>query len=65
MAGIGLRRERAEQAVATLSGGEKKVAMLAISHKPGSILLLLDETDNHYICHSRIYYPAPTPFSDF
>ncbi|WP_149590850.1 ATP-binding cassette domain-containing protein [Serratia symbiotica] len=49
LAGIGLRRERAEQAVATLSGGEKmKVAMLAISHQPGNILLLLDEPDNHY-----------------
>ncbi|MDG9669285.1 ATP-binding cassette domain-containing protein [Hahella sp. CR1] len=55
LAGIGLRRERADQAVATLSGGEKmKVAMLAISHQPGDTLLLLDEPDNHLDLDSRL-----------
>lgn len=55
LAGVGLRRERANQAVATLSGGEKmKVAMLTISHQPGDILLLLDEPNNHLDLDSRL-----------
>lgn len=55
LAGIGLKRERADQAVATLSGGEKmKVAMLAISHQPCDTLLLLDEPDNHLDLDSRL-----------
>ncbi|WP_289996630.1 ATP-binding cassette domain-containing protein [Photorhabdus laumondii] len=54
LAGIGLRRERANQEVATLSGGEKmKVAMLAISHQLGDVLLLLDEPDNHLDLNSK------------
>lgn len=55
LAGIGLKRERADQAVSTLSGGEKmKVAMLAISHQSGDTLLLLDEPDNHLDMDSRL-----------
>ncbi len=53
-AGIGLPRDRVDQTVATLSGGEKmKLAMLAISHQPGNILLLLDEPDNHLDLDSK------------
>jgi len=48
LAGIGLRHEKVNQAIATLSGGEKmKVAILITSHQPDNTLLLLDEPDNH------------------
>lgn len=48
LAGIGLRRDKVNQYVFQLSGGERmKVAMLAVSHQPGEVLLLLDEPDNH------------------
>lgn len=55
LAGIGLKRERADQVVSTLSGGEKmKVAMLAISHQPSNVMLLLDEPDNHLDLDTRL-----------
>jgi len=55
LAGIGLRLDRVNQGVGTLSGGEKmKVSMLAISHQASSTLLLLDEPDNHLDMESRI-----------
>lgn len=54
LARVGLPRERANQSVDTLSGGEKmKIAMLAVSHQPGDTLLLLDEPDNHLDLDSR------------
>jgi ATPase subunit of ABC transporter with duplicated ATPase domains len=54
LAGIGLRRERADQHVGGLSGGERmKVAMLAMSNQPGDTLLLLDEPDNHLDLDSK------------
>lgn len=55
LAGIGLRREDADQTVAHLSGGERmKVAMLAISHQPDTTLLLLDEPNNHLDIDARL-----------
>lgn len=54
LASVGLNRERADQQIATLSGGEKmKVAMLAVSYQAGDTLLLLDEPDNHLDIDSR------------
>ncbi|WP_117232996.1 ATP-binding cassette domain-containing protein [Vibrio maerlii] len=54
LAGIGLRRERVNNLVQSLSGGEKmKVAMLIASHQPEQPLLLLDEPDNHLDIESK------------
>ncbi|MEZ8385438.1 ATP-binding cassette domain-containing protein, partial [Vibrio splendidus] len=48
LAGIGFRRNSVYRKVAHLSGGEKmKLAMLIVSHKQDTPLLLLDEPDNH------------------
>ncbi|KHF24678.1 ABC-F family ATP-binding cassette domain-containing protein [Solemya velum gill symbiont] len=55
LAGIGLKREKATQAVVNLSGGERmKVSMLAISHQSDNTLLLLDEPNNHLDLDSRL-----------
>ncbi|KMK51225.1 hypothetical protein RO21_07350 [[Actinobacillus] muris] len=55
LAGIGLKREKAMQAVVNLSGGERmKACMLAISHQPDNTLLLLDEPNNHLDLDSRL-----------
>ena len=54
LAGIGFRRNSVYRKVAHLSGGEKmKLAMLIVSHKQGSPLLLLDEPDNHLDIDSK------------
>lgn len=45
---IGFRRERVEQQMSTLSGGERmRLAMLVVSHQQQEGVLLLDEPDNH------------------
>ncbi|WP_235611008.1 ATP-binding cassette domain-containing protein [Candidatus Enterovibrio altilux] len=55
LAGIGLKREKATQAMVNLSGGERmKVSMLAISHQSDNTLLLLDEPNNHLDLDSRL-----------
>lgn len=54
LAGIGFRRDSVYRKVAHLSGGEKmKLAMLIVSHKQNSPLLLLDEPDNHLDIDSK------------
>ncbi|WP_210473523.1 ABC-F family ATP-binding cassette domain-containing protein [Vibrio crassostreae] len=54
LAGIGFRRDSVYRKVAHLSGGEKmKLAMLIVSHKQDSPLLLLDEPDNHLDIDSK------------
>ncbi|CAH7477254.1 Elongation factor 3 [Vibrio chagasii] len=54
LAGIGFRRDTVYRKVAHLSGGEKmKLAMLIVSHKQDSPLLLLDEPDNHLDIDSK------------
>ncbi|MEO9493026.1 MAG: ATP-binding cassette domain-containing protein [Vibrio splendidus] len=54
LAGIGFRRESVYRKVAHLSGGEKmKLAMLIVSHKQDTPLLLLDEPDNHLDIDSK------------
>ncbi|MEZ8882195.1 ATP-binding cassette domain-containing protein [Vibrio sp. 10N.222.54.F6] len=54
LAGIGFRRNSVYRKVAHLSGGEKmKLAMLIVSHKQDSPLLLLDEPDNHLDIDSK------------
>ena len=54
LAGIGFSRDSVYRKVAHLSGGEKmKLAMLIVSHKQGSPLLLLDEPDNHLDIDSK------------
>ncbi|WP_061018279.1 ATP-binding cassette domain-containing protein [Vibrio splendidus] len=54
LAAIGFRRDSVYRKVAHLSGGEKmKLAMLIVSHKQDSPLLLLDEPDNHLDIDSK------------
>ncbi|KNH13937.1 elongation factor 3 [Vibrio lentus] len=54
LAGIGFRRDSVYRKVAHLSGGETmKLAMLIVSHKQDSPLLLLDEPDNHLDIDSK------------
>ncbi|MEZ9717431.1 ATP-binding cassette domain-containing protein [Vibrio cyclitrophicus] len=54
LAGIGFRRDSVYRKVAHLSGGEKmKLAMLIVSHKQDTPLLLLDEPDNHLDIDSK------------
>ncbi|MEZ8022584.1 ATP-binding cassette domain-containing protein [Vibrio sp. 1F255] len=54
LAGIGFRRDSVYRKIAHLSGGEKmKLAMLIVSHKQDSPLLLLDEPDNHLDIDSK------------
>lgn len=54
LASIGFRRDAVLKKVSVLSGGEKmKLAMLMVSHRSDSPLLLLDEPDNHLDIDSK------------
>lgn len=54
-AGVGFRRDRVHLPVLGLSGGERmKIALLAVSHQQGDMLLLLDEPDNHLDIESKM-----------
>ncbi|MEO2279799.1 ATP-binding cassette domain-containing protein [Pseudoalteromonas pernae] len=56
LAGIGLRGDKALQAITHLSGGERmKLALLVVTQRPNAPLLLLDEPDNHLDLEAQHY----------